>query len=161
MIQTWKAWVSLGALNGLIAVGAGAYAAHWLKARDPVLANAFATGVDYQAWHALALLAVAWLAERAESAGRVSAENQKPGGAVGARFVEGAASAAGRAPWLVRLAGLAFVLGVALFSGTLYVFGASGSVWMSGAAPAGGALLMAGWVLLALSPIGARARSRR
>jgi uncharacterized membrane protein YgdD (TMEM256/DUF423 family) len=131
MVQTWKAWVSLGALNGLIADAAGAYAAHWLKAADPVLANAFQTGVDYQIWHALALLAVAWLAERTESAGRK--------------------------PWLARLAGLAFVLGIALFSGTLYVFGASGKVWMSGAAPAGGALLMAGWVLLALSPIGGRA----
>ncbi|MCC7017123.1 MAG: DUF423 domain-containing protein [Rhodospirillales bacterium] len=151
MIQTWKAWVSLGALNGLIAVGAGAYAAHWLKARDPVLANAFAIGVDYQAWHALALLAVAWLAERAESAGRAGESPR----------ALNSAPLSGRAPWLARLAGLAFVLGVALFSGTLYVFGASGSVWMSGAAPAGGALLMAGWVLLALSPIGARAQSRR
>src|SRR3989338_1672803 len=91
MIQTWKAWVSLGALNGLCATAAGAYAKHGLNAPEPVLADAFNTGVDYQMWHALALLAVAWLAERAESAGEK--------------------------PWLARLAGLAFVLGIALFSG--------------------------------------------
>ena len=133
MTQTWKAWVSLGALNGLCATAAGAYAAHGFKAPEPVLEKAFATGVEYQFWHALALLAVAWLAERGESAGKK--------------------------PWLVRLAGLAFVLGIALFSGTLYVFGASGAVWMSGAAPAGGILLMTGWALLALSPIGGRARA--
>ncbi|MBM3581561.1 MAG: DUF423 domain-containing protein [Alphaproteobacteria bacterium] len=132
MRQTWKAWVAFAAANGLIAVAAGAYAAHWLDAADPVLANAFTTGVDYQMWHALALLGVAWLAERAEG-GRGN-------------------------PRLARLAGLAFVLGIALFSGTLYVFGLSGAVWMSGAAPAGGALLMAGWILLALSPIGGPGR---
>ena len=134
MTQTWKAWVSLGALNGLCATAAGAYAKHGLNAPEPVLADAFATGVEYQAWHALALLAVAWLAERAERAGEK--------------------------PWLAHAAGLAFVLGIALFSGTLYVFGAGGAVWMSGAAPAGGVLLMTGWALLALSPIGGRAGSR-
>ncbi len=127
MRQTWKAWVVLAAVNGLIAVAAGAYAAHGLKAPDPVRANAFATGVDYQMWHALALFAVAWLAER-------------PGGK----------------PWLARLAGGAFTLGIAFFSGTLYVFGLNGTIWMSGAAPAGGALLMSGWILLALSPFGGR-----
>ncbi len=133
MRQTWKAWVALAAVNGLAAVGAGAYAAHWLDTEDPVLANAFTTGVDYQMWHALALLGVAWLAERAEN---------------------------GRGHlWLPRLAGLAFVLGIAFFSGTLYVFGLTGAVWMSGAAPTGGILLLAGWVLLALSPIGGRARA--
>jgi len=135
MRQTWKFCVAFAAANGLIAVAAGAYAAHWLDTEDPVLANAFTTGVDYQMWHALALLGVAWLAERAENGNGN--------------------------PWLARLAGLAFVLGSALFSGTLYVFGLTGAVWMSGAAPAGGALLMAGWILLALSPIGGRARSRR
>jgi uncharacterized membrane protein YgdD (TMEM256/DUF423 family) len=90
-------------------------------------------GVDYQMWHALALLGVAWLAERAESAGRI--------------------------PWFARLAGAAFVVGIALFSGTLYVFGVSGAVWLSGAAPVGGTLLMAGWILLALSPIDGRTRA--
>lgn len=130
MKQTWKAWVTLGALNGLCAVAAGAYAAHWLKAAEPILGQAFKTGVEYQMGHALALLAVAWLAERSE--------------------------AAGRKPWFARVAGLCFGLGIVLFSGTLYGFGLTGEVAVRGAAPAGGTLLMLGWVLLALSPIGGR-----
>jgi uncharacterized membrane protein YgdD (TMEM256/DUF423 family) len=35
MRQTWKAWVVLAAVNGLIAVAAGAYAAHGLKIMRP------------------------------------------------------------------------------------------------------------------------------
>lgn len=139
MRQTWKAWVAFAAVNGLVAVGAGAYAAHWLDTEDPVLANAFTTGVDYQMWHALALLGVAWLAERAENGRGRAGESPR---------------AQNWGPWLPRLAGLAFVLGIAFFSGTLYVFGLSGEVWLSGAAPTGGMLLLAGWVLLAVSPIG-------
>lgn len=134
MKQTWKAWVTLGALNGLCAVAAGAYAAHGLKAAEPVLNEAFKTGVEYHMWHALALLAVAWLVERAE--------------------------AGGRKPWLARAAGICFALGIVLFSGTLYGFGLTGEVPVRGAAPAGGTLLMLGWTLLALSPIGGRGATR-
>ena len=130
MRQTWKAWVALGALNGLVAVAAGAYAAHWLKAKEQVLLEAFKTGVEYQMIHALALLAVAWLAERRETTGGN--------------------------PWAIRAAGACFALGIALFCGTLYAFGTTGFVPVRGAAPAGGTLLMAGWLLLALAPIGDR-----
>lgn len=134
MKQTWKAWVTLGALNGLCAVAAGAYAAHGLEAAEPVLSEAFKTGVDYQMWHALALFAVAWLVERAE--------------------------AGGRKPWLAHAAGLCFALGIVLLSGTLYAFGLTGEVPVRGAAPAGGILLMLAWILLALSPIGERGATR-
>lgn len=134
MRQTWKAWVVLGALNGLVAVAAGAYAAHWLKAAEPVLVAAFKTGVEYQMGHALALLATAWMAEKRET---------------------GAGN-----PWAARAAGLCFALGIVLFSGTLYVFGTTGFVPVRGTAPAGGTLLMLGWLLLALSPIGGRAATR-
>ncbi|MFN0058515.1 MAG: DUF423 domain-containing protein [Planctomycetota bacterium] len=51
---------SIGAVFGLIAVALGAFAAHALKAR--LSANAlewFRTGVEYQFWHALAIIALA------------------------------------------------------------------------------------------------------
>jgi uncharacterized membrane protein YgdD (TMEM256/DUF423 family) len=54
-----------GAVLALIGVAAGAFGTHALRAR---LATerlaAFETGVRYQLLHALALFAVAWLAER-------------------------------------------------------------------------------------------------
>ncbi|MFT4103813.1 MAG: DUF423 domain-containing protein [Burkholderiaceae bacterium] len=53
----------LGALFALTGVGAGAFGAHGLKARvAPELLAVFETGVRYQIYHALALLAVGlWL----------------------------------------------------------------------------------------------------
>jgi uncharacterized membrane protein YgdD (TMEM256/DUF423 family) len=55
----------LGSLSGLIAVAAGAFGAHTLRDRIPAdLLAVFETGVRYQMYHALALLAVAWAITR-------------------------------------------------------------------------------------------------
>jgi uncharacterized membrane protein YgdD (TMEM256/DUF423 family) len=54
-----------GSLLAVIGVGLGAFGAHALKARLAADALAiFETGVRYQMYHALALLAVAWAAAR-------------------------------------------------------------------------------------------------
>ena len=57
-----RTFLALAALFGLFAVAAGAFAAHALGARlsDDRLAI-FETAARYQMYHALALLAVAWL----------------------------------------------------------------------------------------------------
>ena len=53
----------LGAANGFLCVALGAFDAHALKPRiEPALYTVFQTGVDYQALHAVALLAVGLLA---------------------------------------------------------------------------------------------------
>ena len=55
----------IGSVSGFIAVGLGAFAAHGLKARlAPELLAVFETGVRYQMYHALALLAAAWAQSR-------------------------------------------------------------------------------------------------
>ena len=54
----------LAASNGFLAVALGAFAAHGLRASlEPRLLETFQTGVQYHMYHALALLAVAWLAQ--------------------------------------------------------------------------------------------------
>jgi len=55
----------LGSLNALVSVAAGAFGAHALKARLPAdrLAT-FEVAARYQMYHALGLLAVAWLSTR-------------------------------------------------------------------------------------------------
>jgi len=111
-------WLLLGGLFGASGVGAGAYGWHSLGESDATR-EIFMMGVAYQMWHALALLAVAWLASRPEN--------------------EGA--------WAPTLAGICFSLGMVLFSGTLYGFAVTGVVPVDGAAPVGGWLLMGGWVL--------------
>ncbi|MDO3383200.1 DUF423 domain-containing protein [Gilvimarinus algae] len=64
-----KIFLVLAAASGFVAVGLGAFAAHGLKSRlAPKLLSAFETGVQYQMYHALALLAIALLLRHFSSA---------------------------------------------------------------------------------------------
>jgi len=55
-----------GALMAFVAVAAGAFGAHALRTRlSPESLAVFETGVRYQMYHALALIAAAWVATRA------------------------------------------------------------------------------------------------
>ncbi len=53
-------WLLAAALNGFLAVAAGAFAAHGMEG---AAADWLRTGSRYEMWHALALLAVAWRRE--------------------------------------------------------------------------------------------------
>ena len=56
-----RLFFAAGAVSGFIAVALGAFAAHGLKARlAPELLSVFETGVRYEMYHALGLLAVGW-----------------------------------------------------------------------------------------------------
>jgi uncharacterized membrane protein YgdD (TMEM256/DUF423 family) len=58
-------FLSLGALFAFVAVAGGAFGAHSLKAiLSPDMLAVFETGVRYQMYHALALLAVGWAAHQ-------------------------------------------------------------------------------------------------
>jgi uncharacterized membrane protein YgdD (TMEM256/DUF423 family) len=114
-----RLFLSLGAISAGLAVAAGAFGAHGLRARlAPDMLAVFETGVRYQMYHALALLAVAWVASRG------------PGGP---------------AP----LAGWLFVAGTVLFSGSLYVLAVTGTRWLGAVTPFGGLCFLAGWAVLA------------
>jgi uncharacterized membrane protein YgdD (TMEM256/DUF423 family) len=64
-----RRFVLLGAVCALAAVGAGAFGTHGLRNRlDAGLLEVFETAVRYQMYHALALFAVAWLADRNDTA---------------------------------------------------------------------------------------------
>ena len=54
-----RGWTTLAAISGFIAVGAGAFAAHYLK--DPSAKEVMKTGATYELTHALATLACAAL----------------------------------------------------------------------------------------------------
>lgn len=63
-----RLFLLIGALSGAIAVATGAFGAHGLKARvGPDLLAIWETASRYQMFHALALVAVAWVASRAPS----------------------------------------------------------------------------------------------
>jgi uncharacterized membrane protein YgdD (TMEM256/DUF423 family) len=60
-----KLFLSIGALLGGIAVALGAFGAHGLKKIVPAdTVNTFQTGVQYQMYHSLALVAVAIIFEK-------------------------------------------------------------------------------------------------
>jgi uncharacterized membrane protein YgdD (TMEM256/DUF423 family) len=60
-----RTFLALGALMAGLAVAAGAFGAHGLRNRlSPEMLAVFETGVRYQMYHALGLLAVAWAATR-------------------------------------------------------------------------------------------------
>jgi uncharacterized membrane protein YgdD (TMEM256/DUF423 family) len=58
-------WFTCGALAGAVGVALGAFGAHGLKSRVSAdMLAVFETGVRYQMYHSLALLAVGWAASR-------------------------------------------------------------------------------------------------
>ena len=120
-----RAWLVAGAVNGLLAVAMGAFAAHGLESRLDARALAWVeTAARYQMSHGLALLAVAWLA------GRPSVR-----------------------PWPVRLAGWGFLLGCVLFCGLLYLMALSGALWLAAGVPLGGFAFLVGWLGVILAAL--------
>ena len=60
-----RIFLALGALAGMLGVAIGAFGAHGLRSRvSPADLLTFETGARYQMYHALALLAVAWVLTR-------------------------------------------------------------------------------------------------
>ena len=60
-----RLFLFLGSLSGFLSVGAGAFGAHALTARlAPEQLVVFETAARYQMFHALALIAIAWVCSR-------------------------------------------------------------------------------------------------
>lgn len=53
----------------------------------------------------------------------------------------------------VMLGGWAFVLGAAIFAGTLYAMALGAPRWLGAVTPIGGVTLLAGWALIALAAL--------
>ncbi len=120
--MTAKLFLALGGLYGLLGVALGAFGAHALRERlAPELLGAWKTAVEYQFYHALALLAVGWLLRESASA-----------------------------IWL-QAAGISFALGVLLFSGSLYALALSGVRILGAVTPLGGLAFLLGWAFLTVA----------
>jgi uncharacterized membrane protein YgdD (TMEM256/DUF423 family) len=123
----YKIYLALGTILAGLAVILGAFGAHGLKQIVPAETVAsYQTGVQYQMYHAFALLIVGVLAERMSSS-------------------------------LLSYAGVFFVAGIILFSGSLYLLAslkAMNKVGVSGIGlitPIGGIMFIIGWVLLLIA----------
>jgi uncharacterized membrane protein YgdD (TMEM256/DUF423 family) len=108
---------------GALAVGLGAFGAHALEARLSADAVAtFETAVRYQFYHVVGLLAVVVAIDRWPAAQRLSV-------------------------W----SGWLFVVGMVIFSGSLYLLVATGIRWLGAITPIGGVAFIVGWIMLAVS----------
>ena len=67
-------WLLIAALNGFLAVAAGAFAAHGLQGRlDAQAQEIFETGARYQMYHALAIGLAAFATQSAQRAAGIAA----------------------------------------------------------------------------------------
>ena len=115
-----KTFFFLAAVLGGLAVALGAFGAHALRASLPEnLLATFETGVRYHFYHALALIGV------------VVAINKWPQSS------------------LPVAAGWLFLVGIILFSGSLYLLALTGVRWLGAITPLGGVAFIAGWACLA------------
>jgi uncharacterized membrane protein YgdD (TMEM256/DUF423 family) len=61
----WNTWLIFAAIHGFVSVAFGAFAAHALSGKlEPRMLANVETAARYEMYHALALIAVAWLASR-------------------------------------------------------------------------------------------------
>ncbi len=104
-----------------LAVALGAFGAHGLKDRlTPEMLAIFEVGVRYQFYHGLAMLAL----------------TLAPGRVWGGPW-------AGRACW-------AWIVGIAVFSGSLYLLSVTGMRWLGAITPIGGVAFILGWIFAML-----------
>ena len=115
-----KMLLLLASLSGFTGVALGAFAAHGLRGRLPEgMLSVFQTGVQYQLWHTAALIGVALLLLRQPDS------------------------------LLFKVSGGLFVLGILLFSGSLYLMALAG--WRVGmVTPMGGVCFLAAWLCFGL-----------
>ena len=119
-----RLFLIIGAISAAIAVAAGAFGAHALRARvEPRLLEVFETAARYQMYHAIALIAVAWLLSTANA----------------------------RSSGFAVTSGWLFVAGTIFFSGSLYLMTFTGIRALGAITPIGGVCFIAGWICFAVS----------
>jgi uncharacterized membrane protein YgdD (TMEM256/DUF423 family) len=113
-------FIKIAAISGALAVGLGAFAAHGLKELLEATGKlaVFETAVRYHFIHTLAILFVAIYATTLK-------ENK-----------------------LLLLANWSFLLGILIFSGSLYILTLTGITWLGAITPIGGVAFIFGWILL-------------
>lgn len=115
-----KLFITLASFSGILAVVFGAFGAHALKGKlDDQALKVFETAVQYHFYHTFALLVVG-----------VIALNQPQ-------------------TVLLKSSGWLFVIGILVFSGSLYLLSLTGVRWLGAITPLGGLALIAGWGCLA------------
>lgn len=114
-----RLFLTFAAASGFLAVALGAFGAHALKDHlDAWARGVYETAVLYHFVHTLALLGVALLCRHGQPRRSLSA------------------------------AGVAFMTGLLVFCGSLYLLSITGLKWLGAVTPLGGVAFLLGWSLL-------------
>ncbi len=117
-----KLFILIGSIVMGIGVGIGAFGAHGLEGRvSERMMSNYQTGVHYHLIHGLGIFGVGLLALKMTGSG------------------------------LVHGAGWAFLIGIVLFSGSLYTMALTGITKLGAITPLGGVAFIVGWVLLGIA----------
>ncbi|WP_075983240.1 DUF423 domain-containing protein [Bacillus massilinigeriensis] len=119
-----KVFVVLGAINALLSVALGAFGAHGLEGKiEPKYLDIWKTGVTYQMFHATGLLIIGVLL------GKYPASS------------------------LLSWSGWIMLLGIILFSGSLYVLSVTKIGILGAITPFGGVSFIVAWALIVVAAI--------
>ncbi|TCZ78836.1 DUF423 domain-containing protein [Paenibacillus albiflavus] len=118
----FRRFLMLGSINALLSVALGAFGAHGLKGViSDEMLTVYQTGVQYHMIHALGLIAIALVADRLGNHRLVNA-----------------------AGWLI-------LIGIILFSFSLYALSITGVKILGAITPFGGVSFLAGWACVFLA----------
>ena len=118
-----KQIIQFAAISGMLAVGIGAFGAHGLKEilTETGRAETFEIAVKYHFYHSLALFLIGILALVKPTWNKLSS------------------------------AAILMMVGILVFSGSLYVLSLTGITWLGAVTPLGGVAFIVGWILVFLA----------
>jgi uncharacterized membrane protein YgdD (TMEM256/DUF423 family) len=126
-MTTTKLFLFCGSISSFLAVGLGAFGAHGLKGNiSSEMLVIYQTGVQYHFYHSLGLFVVAFAASYLGDTSPI------------------------------RWSGWMMVLGIVLFSGSIYVLSTTGVRSLGVITPFGGTAFLVGWILLGAATLSAR-----
>ena len=119
-----KAFIIIGAINAFIAVALGAFGAHGLADKlEPKYLDIWKTGVTYQMFHATGIFVIGLLLSKVTNSPQFT--------------------------W----AGWLMLLGIILFSGSLYVLSLTKIGILGAITPLGGVCFLVAWILIIIGAI--------
>lgn len=123
-MERLKTFIIIGAINAFLAVALGAFGAHGLEGRvEQKYLEIWKTGVTYQMFHATGLLIVGVML------GRLPANT------------------------LLSWSGWMMLIGIVLFSGSLYVMTLTKISILGAITPLGGLSFLAAWILIVVAAV--------
>lgn len=116
-----KLFFVIGSICGFLSVALGAFGAHGLEGKiTDKLLQVWKTGVQYQMFGTVLLFVIAFLTVRMQQIA------------------------------ILQWAGWLSIIGILLFSGSLYVMSMTGVKWLGAITPLGGIAFLVAWVLVGI-----------